>query len=128
MTYSGNGRAEPKVEVRDELGRDRQLRHHVGDARAALDRALGACLESAAATVEPGSALGGLYPTDYARIRLRDCVRDYTDAMRSLGEQPEQALKSVKAIIAEVAPAVERYSALASDVSQWCIEAYFEPR
>ena len=114
--------------MRNELGRDRELRHHLGNARAALDRALGACLESAAATVEPGSALGGLYPTDDSRILLRDCVRDYTDAMRSIGEQPEQALKSVKAIIAEVAPGVERYSALASDVSQWCIEAYFEPQ
>lgn len=115
------------MELRNEMGRDGSLLRHLGVARASLAKELVACVESAAATVEPGSALGGLYPTDYARIRLRDCVRDYTEAMRSSGEHPEQALKGVKAIIADVAPGVESYSALASDVSQWCIEAYFEP-
>jgi hypothetical protein len=114
------------VELRDEARRNDSLRRHVSDARVALDRALVACVKSAAATDEPGADLAGLYPTDEARIRLRDCVRDYTEAMRSIAEPPEAALKSVKGIVAEVLPAVESYSALACDVSHWCIQAYFE--
>ena len=114
------------VEVRDEARRNDALRRHLSDARTALDQALVACVKSAS-TDRPGDDPGGLYPTDEARIRLRDCVRDYTDAMRSIGEPPEAALKSVKEIVAEVLPGVESYSALACDVSHWCIQAYFEP-
>ena len=115
------------MELRNEIGLDRSLHANLTAARASLAKELLACVESAAATVEQGSALGSLHPTDYARIRLRDCVRDFTEAMRSSGEHPEQALKSVKEVMADVAPGVESYSALAGDVSQWCIEAYFEP-
>lgn len=113
------------VEVRDEARHD-SMRRHISDARAALDRALLTCVKSAAATEEPGDDLIGLYPTDESRIRLRDCVRDYAEAMRSIAEPPEAALRSVKEIVVEVVPAVESYSALACDVSHWCIEAYFE--
>lgn len=93
----------------------------------ALAAALVECVESAAATSERGERSGDLYPTDEMRIKLRDCVRDYTESMRAAGEHPEQVLKSVKAILHDAAPSVESYSALATDVSRWCIEAYFEP-
>ena len=114
------------ADLRDDARRSISIHRHLAAARASLCDALAGCVESAAATVEPASALGGLYPTDYARIRLRDCVRDYTMAVRALGETPEYALKQVKRIIAVDAPVVEPYSALAGDMSQWCIEAYFE--
>jgi hypothetical protein len=92
----------------------------------ALAAALSACVESAAATSERSETSLDLYPTDELRIRLRDCVRDYTETMRGTGAQPEQVLKSVKVILHDAAPSVESYSALATDVSRWCIEAYFE--
>jgi hypothetical protein len=95
---------------------------------AALAAALLDCVESAAATSEYSDAAGDLYASDQLRIRVRDCVRDYTDTMRDAGEPPEQVLKSVKHILHEAMPSVESYSALATDVSRWCIEAYFEPR
>lgn len=126
MNHNPVGMPQSSAELRDEARRHDSLRRHVSDARASLDQALVACVKSAAATVEPGNDLGGLYPTDDARIRLRDCVRDYTEAMRSIAEPPEAALRSVKEIVAEVVPAVESYSALACDVSHWCIQAYFE--
>jgi hypothetical protein len=93
----------------------------------ALSAALVDCVESAAATSEWDERTGDLYPTDEVRIKLRDCVRDYTETMRAAGEHPELVLKSVKAVLHDAAPSVESYSALATDVSRWCIEAYFEP-
>jgi hypothetical protein len=93
----------------------------------ALAAALAACIESAAATSERSDRATQLYSNDDMRIRLRDCVRDYTETMRAAGAHPEQVLKSVKALLHDAAPGVESYSALATDVSRWCIEAYFEP-
>jgi hypothetical protein len=95
---------------------------------AALAEALFACVESAAAISERSAAAGDLYASDELRIHVRDCVRDYTETMRSGGAPPEQVLKSVKRILHDAAPAVESYTALATDVSRWCIEAYFEDR
>ncbi len=93
----------------------------------ALAAALVACVESAAATSERSDRATLLYSNDNMRIRLRDCVRDYTETMRHAGAPPEQVLKSVKTLLHDAAPIVESYSALATDVSRWCIEAYFEP-
>lgn len=94
---------------------------------AALARALADCVANAAATSDVLDRFGQPYPTDDVKIRLRDCVRDYTETLRAANEHPEAVLKNVKQIMHEAAPSVESYSALATDVSRWCIEAYFEP-
>jgi ABC-type nitrate/sulfonate/bicarbonate transport system substrate-binding protein len=94
---------------------------------ASLARALADCVANAAATSHVLDRYGQPYPTDDVKIRLRDCVRDYTETLRAANEHPEQVLKNVKQIMHDAAPSVESYSALATDVSRWCIEAYFEP-
>jgi hypothetical protein len=112
-----------------EPGRAQRVEHQPSSApgAASLAAALADCLAKAAATSDVRDQYGQPYPTDDVKIRLRDCVRDFAETLRAAHTQPEQVLKRVKQIMHDAAPSLESYSALAGDVSRWCIEAYFEP-